>query len=72
MICGLWYIHDLVRTPDGWRIALRRCTVEMSVEGGAEFVHSPAVKGFLRGVWDSSDPSYQRPLSLDGIDETRW
>lgn len=21
MICGLWYIHDLVRTPDGWRIA---------------------------------------------------
>ena len=21
MVCGLWYIHDLVRTADGWRIA---------------------------------------------------
>ena len=21
MVCGLWYIHDLVRTPEGWRIA---------------------------------------------------
>lgn len=20
MVCGLWYIHDLVRTADGWRI----------------------------------------------------
>lgn len=66
------YIDRMERRHGEWRIALRRCTVEMSVEGGADFVHSPAVKGFLRGVWDRSDPSYQRPLSLDGTDESRW
>jgi hypothetical protein len=65
------YIDQMERRDGEWRIALRRCTVEMSVEGSAEFVHSPAVKGFLKGLWNRDDPSYQRPVRLNPAD-TRW
>jgi len=66
------YLDRMERRGDQWRIALRRCTVEMSAEGGTEFVRSAAVKGFLKGVWTKTEPSYQRPLRLEGADKTRW
>lgn len=66
------YFDRMERRGGEWRIALRRCTVEMSVEGPTRFVHSPAVRGFLKGVWSKADPSYQRPLRLDEPDEARW
>ncbi len=65
------YIDQLERRDGEWRILLRRCTVEMSAQGTTEFLHSPAVKGFPKGVWDRDDLSYERPLTLNAAG-ARW
>ncbi len=65
------YFDRLEKRGEEWRILYRRCTVEMSLEGSAEWVHSPAVKGFLRSVWSKEDVSYQRPIEV-GSDGVRW
>ena len=65
------YIDQMERRSGEWRIAMRRCTVEMSAEGETHFLHSPAVKGFLKGQWNSDDVSYQRPVRLNP-DDPRW
>lgn len=70
LACGR-YIDRLERRNGEWRILHRRCTVEIVVEGSAEWLHSPAVKGFLRGEWSRDDVSYQRPVTV-GTDGRRW
>ncbi len=65
------YFDRLEKRGEEWRILYRRCTVEMSLQGSAEWVHSPAVKGFLRSVWSKEDVSYQRPIKV-GSDGVRW
>lgn len=54
-----------------WRLLYRRCTVEMSLDGPADWVNGPMCKGFLRSVWSEEDRSYQRPLEV-GSDGERW
>lgn len=54
-----------------WRILNRRCTVEIASEGSAQWLHDKAVKGFLRGEWSKQDPSYLRPVVIDGPGK-RW
>lgn len=66
------YLDRMERRGGEWRIALRRCTVEMSAQGGTQFARSRAVRGFLKGAWSEEDPSYQRPLRLDATGEARW
>lgn len=66
------YIDQMERRNGEWRIANRRCTVEMSAQGKTHFLHSAAVKGFLKGVWSKDDPSYQRPVHLNAPDDARW
>ena len=68
-LAAVW--GELEKRGEEWRILYRRCTVEMSLEGSAEWVHSPAVKGFLRSVWSKEDVSYQRPIEV-GSDGVRW
>lgn len=66
------YIDRLERRDGEWRIALRRATVEIALEGKATLPNGSmlAGSGYLRGNRDRSDPSYERPLSTATGD--RW
>ncbi|MFA7585015.1 MAG: nuclear transport factor 2 family protein [Novosphingobium sp.] len=65
------YIDQMERRDGEWRILRRRSTVEMVCEGDATWLHSPAVKGFLRGLRTRDDISYKRPVAVDP-DDPRW
>ncbi len=65
------YFDRLEKRDGEWRILFRRCTVEMSMDGSAEWVNGPMCKGFLRSVWSREDKSYQRPFEV-GSDGERW
>lgn len=65
------YLDRLEKRDGEWRIMHRRCTVDMSIEGSAEWLESDAIKGFLKPVWDQSDISYQRPIEV-GSDGAHW
>jgi SnoaL-like domain len=60
------YIDRLEKRNGEWRIALRRATVEVALEGAAKLPNglNPPGTGYLKGNRDRSDPSYERPLSL--------
>ena len=66
------YIDRLEKRDGAWRIALRRSTVEVALEGKATLpTGAPlAGSGYLRGNRDRSDPSYERPLTAESGD--RW
>jgi hypothetical protein len=66
------YIDRLERRDGEWKIALRRATVEVILEGSAAMLRVPAFseRGYLRGSRDKSDLSYQRPLTTEGGE--RW
>ena len=65
------YLDRLERRQGEWRMLVRKCTIEMSANTDGSWVHSPAVRGFLKARWDGQDPSYDRPFtpSRDGL---RW
>jgi hypothetical protein len=65
------YLDRLEKRAGEWRILHRRCTVDMAMEGSAEWLHGAAVKGFLKSVWGKEDRSYQRPFVV-GTDGLRW
>lgn len=56
------YVDQLERRNDEWRLATRRCTIEMSADCDGTWVHSKNVKGFLKGLWSKEDASYERPI----------
>lgn len=67
------YIDQLERRNGEWRIVTRRCTIEASLNADGNWVHSPNVKGFLKGLWSKDDPSYERPISWKPKEEgVRW
>ncbi len=67
------YIDRLERRNGEWRIVARRCTIESSANCDGKWVHSPNVKGFLKGLWDKTDPSYERPITWKPKEEgVRW
>lgn len=58
------YIDRIERRAGRWAVADRICMVEWNVDaspGGAPL--DPAM--FVSATWDSSDPSYQRPLRVE-------
>lgn len=59
------YIDRLEKRDGEWRIALRRTTVEIALEGKATLPNGSVLPGsrYLRGNRDETDPSYQRPLT---------
>jgi ketosteroid isomerase-like protein len=61
------YVDRLEKRDGKWKIALRRCTVDLLIAGDASILEMPQFKagGYIKGVRDESDVSYQRPLSLD-------
>ena len=61
------YLDRLERRNGEWKIALRRCTVEVIMKADASIIKSDYVldMGFLKGLRDKQDISYQRPMSLD-------
>jgi len=64
---------DLLEKRDGeWRIALRRTTVEVVMEGVAKLPNgqTPPGTGYVKGSRDRSDLSYHRPLTTEGGE--RW
>ncbi len=65
------YMDQLEKRGGEWRILWRRSTVEIAMQGDASWLHSPPVKGFLKGTRDRSDVSYQRPFEIGGPG-ARW
>ena len=65
------YVDRLERRNGSWKIALRRSTVEVGLTADAEFMNSSYFRemGFLRGLRNRDDVSYQRPLSLEDTPE---
>ena len=44
---------------------------ETAMQGDASWLHTPPVKGFLKGTRDRDDLSYQRPYVIGGPG-ARW
>ena len=65
------YIDKMERRNGEWRIKNRRTIVDMACEGDARWLHSGAMKGFLKGLWSREDPSYKRPVA-PVAGEQRW
>lgn len=65
------YIDRLERRDGEWRIALRRVTVEIAIEGKAMLPGGVPLPGsdYLKGHRDRTDLSYARPLTLKGGDQ---
>ncbi len=70
LACGR-YLDRLERRNGEWRMHTRKCTIEMTLDGSAEWVYADAVKGFLKARWDGKDPSYERPFVANSEGE-RW
>jgi hypothetical protein len=70
-LIGGRYLDRLERRDGAWRIALRRCTIEWTLNGDGSLLHSGAFEGFVKATWDESDPSYTRPLQTDSP-AARW
>lgn len=63
-VVGGRYIDRIDRRDGVWAVADRICMVEWNIEGRpGEASFDPTI--FVRGSWDNSDPSYQRPLRVD-------
>jgi hypothetical protein len=65
------YLDQLERRGGEWRILWRRSTVEAAMQGDASWLHTPPVKGFLKGTRDREDLSYHRPYAIGGPG-ARW
>ena len=65
------YLDQLEKRHGQWKILTRKCTIEMSADADPSWVHSDKVKGFLKALWNSNDPSYQRPFEANDKGE-RW
>jgi hypothetical protein len=59
------YLDRLERRGGEWRIAVRRTTIEVEVEGDAKWPENEISQTFPKGAWDTGDLSYARPLQLD-------
>jgi hypothetical protein len=66
------YIDRLEKRDGVWRIALRRATVEIALQGTATLPNGNPLPGsnYLRGNRDRTDPSYERPLTTES--GARW
>jgi hypothetical protein len=67
------YLDQLEKRNGEWRMLTRRCTIEASGTTDGSWVHSQAVKGFLKALWSKKDPSYERPFVAKPRSEgVRW
>lgn len=68
------YIDRLERRNGEWKIALRRSTVDVLLVGDASVINAQFFKdmGYLKGMRDKRDASYQRPLTFEETPGDRW
>ncbi|MEU6201227.1 nuclear transport factor 2 family protein [Streptomyces sp. NPDC047061] len=68
------YIDRMERRDGTWRIAVRRCTVELTLTADASLLQSSFFRkqGFIKGSRDKDDVSYRRPLQADDTPVPRW
>lgn len=67
------YLDRLEKRNGEWRMLVRRCTIELTADADGSWIHSAAVKGFLKPQWSHEDPSYERPIVPKRPDEgVRW
>jgi hypothetical protein len=68
------YLDRLERRKGEWKIALRRCTVDLLLSGDASILKAPIFtqQGYIKGMRDKRDLCYQRPLVLDVTPADRW
>ena len=74
VLCGR-YIDKLERIDGQWQIVIRRSTVEVGINADSSFMNSSYFRdmGFLQGLRNTDDLSYQRPLQTsDDPDGHRW
>jgi hypothetical protein len=66
------YIDRLEKRDGAWKIALRRATLEIMLEGQAKMPNGANLPGShcLKGSRDPTDPSYERPLTATS--GARW
>jgi hypothetical protein len=64
------YIDRLEKRDGEWRIAVRRCTVEVVLEGTAKMIENLKKGSYLKGSRDETDLAYVRPLTVEGGE--RW
>lgn len=64
VMCGR-YVDRLERRDGGWRIAVRRATVELAYTADARLLNSKyfVAQGYERGTRGPDDLSYERPLT---------
>lgn len=62
------YIDRLEKRDGEWKIALRRCTLDLMLQGDASLMQSLYISaaGYIKGVRGEGDASYMRPLTLEG------
>jgi hypothetical protein len=67
------YVDRLEKRDGAWRIALRRCTVDVVLTGDSSIMKTERFKAFgmIKGTRDESDLSYSRPLTLE-VPVDRW
>jgi hypothetical protein len=68
------YVDRLEKRDGAWRIAVRRSTVEVMINGDASGLQSPLFKqqGYGHGTRDKRDLSYVRPLQIDTPAPALW
>ncbi|CAI7979951.1 SnoaL-like domain-containing protein [Frankia sp. Hr75.2] len=66
------YLDRVERRGGEWKIALRRCTLEWTMNGDTSLLSSGVFAGFIRGTRDKNDPSYARPLDLEKTQVEKW
>jgi SnoaL-like domain len=61
------YIDRLERREGTWRIALRRCTVDVVLKGDSSIMQTDLFRhyGMIKGSRDGADLSYDRPLTME-------
>jgi hypothetical protein len=67
------YLDQLEKRNGEWRMLVRRCTLEMTVDGDPSWLQAEAIKGFLKPKWSKDDPSYERPIvAKPAGEDDRW
>jgi ketosteroid isomerase-like protein len=65
------YIDQLERRNGEWKIAVRRATTDIAVEGDASFLGAFRGRPVEPEFWNKDDVSYQRPVDLS-VPTPRW
>ena len=58
------YVDRLEKRDDEWRIVVRRLVLDFFYETKGTVFGTPSQLEYVKGTWDRSDISYERPLQM--------